>query len=240
MSGVINRMVQRTRGTLPGIEPLLRSRQTAAAALGTPTEETFASAPPSHSLGPITRQSPSPLPSSREIRVNDGSHVVSDSRETVNEGQPHADNDTVLSRHEPASGEGLHSNTRPPAQAPEPSQPGSPNVLEVQAVTSIPIEAIGEPAAPRLSNSQSALDRPDQRKTEIAPMKQESGSARPRLPESPAVSPLETATEHTEIHITIGSIELRTPRTEVPRAVAPFKPRVTLDDFLRGKSGASS
>ncbi len=45
------------------------------------------------------------------------------------------------------------------------------------------------------------------------------------------------AEERTEIHISIGSIELRAPRTESGPKPAPFKPRVTLDEFLRGKPG---
>ncbi len=36
----------------------------------------------------------------------------------------------------------------------------------------------------------------------------------------------------TEIHISIGSVELRAPRLEARRQPAPFRPRVTLDDFL--------
>jgi hypothetical protein len=41
------------------------------------------------------------------------------------------------------------------------------------------------------------------------------------------------AEERTEIHISIGSIELRAPHVESRPQAAPFRPRVTLDDFLR-------
>ena len=43
----------------------------------------------------------------------------------------------------------------------------------------------------------------------------------------------EAAEEKTEIHISIGSIELRAPRAEPRPQAVPFRPRVTLDDFLR-------
>jgi len=43
------------------------------------------------------------------------------------------------------------------------------------------------------------------------------------------------AEEKTEIHISIGSVELRAPRVEPRPQAAPFRPRVTLDEFLRRK-----
>jgi hypothetical protein len=45
--------------------------------------------------------------------------------------------------------------------------------------------------------------------------------------------PAQPAEEKTEIHISIGSIELRAPHVEPRPQAAPFRPRVTLDDFLR-------
>jgi hypothetical protein len=46
------------------------------------------------------------------------------------------------------------------------------------------------------------------------------------------------AEQRTEIHISIGSIELRAPRAESRPAALPFRPRVTLDDFLSRKPEA--
>lgn len=43
----------------------------------------------------------------------------------------------------------------------------------------------------------------------------------------------EPAEEKADIHISIGSIELRAPRAEPRPQPAPFRPRVTLDEFLR-------
>jgi hypothetical protein len=44
--------------------------------------------------------------------------------------------------------------------------------------------------------------------------------------------------EQTEVHITIGRVELRAPQVApaAPKA-PPFKPRVTLDEFLKRGSG---
>jgi hypothetical protein len=45
--------------------------------------------------------------------------------------------------------------------------------------------------------------------------------------------------EHTEIHITIGSVELRAPRVVPAPPKAPaFRPRVTLDEFLKRGAGS--
>ncbi len=56
--------------------------------------------------------------------------------------------------------------------------------------------------------------------------------------ETKASVPDAHAEQKTEIHISIGSIELRAPRVEARPQAAPFRPRVTLDDFLRRKPEA--
>jgi hypothetical protein len=57
-------------------------------------------------------------------------------------------------------------------------------------------------------------------------------------PGIPVGAPVIETGEHTEIHITIGSIELRAPRTEAK--APPFRPSVTLDEFLKRRPGAES
>jgi hypothetical protein len=49
-----------------------------------------------------------------------------------------------------------------------------------------------------------------------------------------------SAEQRTEIHISIGNIELRAPRVEARLQAAPFRPRVTLDDYLRRKPEAGA
>jgi hypothetical protein len=44
--------------------------------------------------------------------------------------------------------------------------------------------------------------------------------------------------QKTEIHISIGSIELRAPREEAKPSATPFRPRLSLGEFLRREPGA--
>jgi hypothetical protein len=63
------------------------------------------------------------------------------------------------------------------------------------------------------------------------------GAARNDAPAATSASPTE---QRTEIHISIGSIELRAPRVEARPQAVPFRPRVTLDDFLGRKPEAGA
>jgi hypothetical protein len=71
-------------------------------------------------------------------------------------------------------------------------------------------------------------------------------SLSPRLPEGRRArgeyrsEPPQRLEQKTEIYISIGSIELRAPRAETKPAAAPFRPRVTLEDFLRRKPEAGA
>jgi len=81
------------------------------------------------------------------------------------------------------------------------------------------------PAAAALLRNRKVADTPYTRSRELP--------ANARQPAAPAE-------EKTEIHISIGSIELRAPRPEPRPQPAPFRPRVTLDEFLRRKPEARS
>ncbi len=237
MTGLINRMVQRARGTLPRVEPLVRSHQTAASALGMRVEQNFASASPSSPLASEFKQSPSPTSSSQStLPANDRVPLVAGTL------QSHADDRLGPSEQGPVRDELPHPSEHGSPQSSPPHPSRDPIVLEVHAVKQAPHEATSEqPAvASQADDSRSTQDTSPLRPREIAKAQQEPRLTRAQQMDSAAASPLESATEHTEIHITIGSIELRAPRTETPRQAAPFKPRVTLDDYLRGRSGAKS
>ncbi|MGH9606923.1 MAG: hypothetical protein ACRD3N_14630 [Terracidiphilus sp.] len=93
------------------------------------------------------------------------------------------------------------------------------------------------------SESESLLKNEDLRREtwEIAKRNRkvaESQHPESREPRLSARHPQPPAEEKTEIHISIGSIELRAPRMEPRPQAAPFRPRVTLDEFLRRKPEA--
>ena len=58
--------------------------------------------------------------------------------------------------------------------------------------------------------------------------------------DAPATTPELPAEQRTEIHISIGSIELRAPRMEARPQAAPFRPRVALSDYLGRKPEAGA
>jgi hypothetical protein len=76
-----------------------------------------------------------------------------------------------------------------------------------------------------------------------------SDAVRPRQPQerrigtrdsAPVAAPDSPAEQRTEIHISIGNIELRAPRVESRPQPVPFRPRVTLSDFLGRKPEAEA
>lgn len=84
---------------------------------------------------------------------------------------------------------------------------------------------INEPSRPALT---AHSDSPKSSRSVAAPPLQIDRRTTPREPQ-----PAQPVEEKTEIHISIGSIELRAPRVEPSPQPASFRPRVTLDDFLR-------
>jgi hypothetical protein len=80
---------------------------------------------------------------------------------------------------------------------------------------------------------------PKMRERQDAEVRDATFRQRPRRAAA-AKQPNEAAStdEKTEIQITIGNIELRSARTEPRPQPAPFRPRVTLDEFLRRRPEA--
>ncbi|HKF48706.1 MAG TPA: hypothetical protein VKB38_15215 [Terracidiphilus sp.] len=93
------------------------------------------------------------------------------------------------------------------------------------------IEPINITAKEELSPARSALRIPPEDKLPQPP---------PRAQAARPAQSAEPSEQKTEIHITIGSIELRAPRPEPKAPRAPFRPRVTLDEFLRRGQGGRS
>ena len=240
MSGLINRMVRRARGTLPSVEPLLGSHQTASAVSGFSIEETFTGTmAPSNGTprvapmrSPLVRpplpSMPAPLPTFdrgplyTDFRKSSGTRLTPAKKRTQDtEQQATADRLPEAQKKQSSEKDASLGDT-----------PRDPVVLEVHAAK----RAIAETPSPEIDRSAAGTS------TQKSAAQTTSTALKPqwKRTEPHVTPPLESTTEHTEIHVTIGSIELRAPRSEAPRPSTPFKPRVTLDDYLRDKPGANS
>lgn len=231
MSGVLDRMVQRSRGQLPAIEPLVRSQQTAAGAVPWVVEESAAPAPRGRSsatsgAGRALREEPAgpeqhkvrPDATHASVSVSKGARL-SEAREVVHFNQA-AESD-VRPAAKDADQEGrkrarLERAVEPRDLAQEGEEPSIMNFAE--SVLANAENATGESIRP------TARVEPRAATPEIS-------AARNKEDVAPAAS---DEPEQTEIHITIGSVELRPPQVApvAPKA-PPFRPRVTLDEFLK-------
>jgi hypothetical protein len=92
------------------------------------------------------------------------------------------------------------------------------------------------PTAEITSDAQPASQTSPKRSIQVIESKLGAHRDSAKRPGPPAAPP----EQRTEIHISIGSIELRAPRSETKPPVPQFRPRVSLDDFLRRKSEAGA
>jgi hypothetical protein len=136
--------------------------------------------------------------------------------------------------------------SREPAQEPARTEPSS-----IQATAIRSREAPTERGENRATDSPEVV-RADPMTTAPAPHQREgspregfaarAGSGYHRQPiRARAAGSEETADPaepRPEIHISIGTIELRVPRADATPPARPFRPRVTLEEFLRRKSEA--
>jgi hypothetical protein len=219
MSGVLDRMAKRALGNLPGVQPLVVSRH---AQLSSGVSEGWIEIDQEVKEG-IQVSRPQPQASSERSvpavpRQPDRMPV-----DTTPPGKSAAELHPPVPVNGPPvadSSRTLASNTPDaPRQAPEAareaadSHPAVPVVIR-QEVAVQPVAVVRE------SISGNVLQR------NVTPAKK--------------VQVSEKAESTTEVHITIGHVELRAPRTETRPPAAPFRPRVTLDEFLRRDRSARS
>lgn len=251
MSGVFDRMMQRARGQLSAVEPLVQSQRTALAARpGLAREhveldalgETAARRAPSKEEA-MPRLSEKGAATLDELKAAVSPSLVQgrDEPRTPFSGPLQDRRETDDAVHQPTNGPGAvelqqtrieeadsASRASLPADAVEDRAadrvaPIKPNIVEVQHIESV---------APANRDEAERGDRASARSaTRTAPR---------TSPEHVEHSerPVGASGEHTEIHISIGSIELRAQRTEAK--APPFRPRVTLDEFLKRRPGAGS
>jgi len=266
MSGVLDRMVRRARGELPAVEPLTPSQRTALGArVGFAVEPlerevTVGDVPRSDRL-PVrvferrTEEERAEAASSRAKpepaleRAKSSGQADTDASQELQAKvmPPRTTAESKLdsegsSAGDPVKRAALAMSVRQQAEdgAGVPADAAARRFVEVSRAalgSRVEEETSGlRPTAPeRLAG---ADERPAETDRAITREQRQRFAAEIHTAE-PAVraeAPVVESGEHTEIHITIGSIELRAPRTEAK--AQPFRPRVTLDEFLRRKPGA--
>jgi hypothetical protein len=237
MSGVLDRMVQRSRGQLPAIEPLVRAQQTAAAALPFVVEESVAAASRGRKAASAGRV--------RASRDEPAAAVRDDVRRDAAQAKGATRKDSRRSEAlEVASVEGAAEIDRTPT-AKEADQDGWNRERLEQAAE--PRDGAQEREQPHESSIEMRAEKVPVKSEETAGesirtrVKVEPRAATPDTPaaRNEAGDAAMDAAEHTEIHITIGSVELRAPRVSpAPPKPPAFRPRVTLDEFLKRGAGS--
>jgi hypothetical protein len=234
MSGVLDRMVQRSHGQLPAIEPLVRAQQTAAAALPLVVEDNAATVSRVRNVAVAGQQRARREESARLVR-DDVRRDVGQASEPIRKdsrssgalevagvrGAAESDGKPVAND---ADRDGLNGTRLERNVAQEGEEPRASSIeMRAEKVPAKSKEAAGENIRTKASVERrpTSLDTPA--------VRNEAGDG---------ASAAEAA-EQTEIHITIGSVELRAPRVvPVPSKAPPFRPRVTLDDFLKRGPGS--
>ena len=234
MSGVLDRMVQRSRGNLPAIEPLVRAQQTAAAALPFLMEESAAAGSRGRNAASTGREralreaSAGPVPDDvRRDAAQPRQATRKDSRQSealgVDGVKGAAETDGT-----PAANEGERDGLNRALLERDIAQEG-----EEPRESSIEMRAEKMPAQSEETARESTRTKATVEQRDATP---NMSAARNEM--DGAASAIDEA-EHTEIHITIGSVELRAPRVApVPPKAPPFRPRVTLDEFLKRGAGS--
>jgi hypothetical protein len=260
MSGVLDRMVQRARGELPAVEPLVPAQRTALGArAGFAVEnverdvtgdnpQRLRERPPLRRMSQPDRMAEAYGASSVAGSAEKGQPadwLGTHASEDPHAEQPHGETDsgspegriaiprvgaasrTKRSRDD-ASGE--HEARRVvEAEMVSRDRGLGPQEAEIHQAALAESETAGEGAG-RRGEMPKTTDREQHQPFQ----------AELRAPELAvhAEAPVIETGEHTEIHISIGSIELHAPRPEAK--APPFRPRVTLDEFLRRSPGAGS
>jgi len=240
MSGVLNRMVQRSRGQLPAIEPLVRAQQTAAAAMPLAVEERAAAASHGRNAGLAGGERASREESTGQMQ-NDARRNVARARDAVRKDsrQPEALEvarvKRALERDVTSAVKGADQDSWNKA-LPERDEDLRDVVQESEEPYESSIEMRAEKVPAKSEDATGGSIRPKAKLEQRAATRDISAVRN----EADAAGSAMDAAEHTEIHITIGSVELRAPRVAPAPPKAPtFRPRVTLDEFLKRGTGSS-
>jgi len=233
MSGVLERMAKRAFGRLPAVQPLIRSVYAA------PPVHTGEPAAAGLSIRNVEAESDAPKPVRNPARGNERQPAAPQrpravAAPTAEEAGKHSER-----RAEPGKPQGVSQPPQKPRMEAPPQTPLAPQPETAEAHGSR--EGLEQIAFPAPAASM--------RDDEIAPIAGELApahigqAATPPLPRrrmrAARTEPAEPAEPKPEIHISIGSIELRAAPAEArPSPPAPFRPRVSLQEFLSRKPEA--
>ena len=235
MSGVLDRMVQRSRGQLPTIEPLVRSHQTAAAAASL-VEERAAAA--SHGQSAEVLRGESALRRESAGPVSDrAKRDAAQASLPAPTGSRRFDALDVAPIKRAAESDGT-------LAAKDVDQDGSKRARLEQVVESPDAQGSEEPheSSIEMLSEEVLAKSEDTRVESIRPKTKLEQGVTPDISAArngaDATALARDEAEHTEIHITIGTVELRAPRVAPSTPKVPFRPRVTLDEFLKRGTGS--
>lgn len=259
MSGVLERMARRALGALPTIQPLMGSRY-APPAVGLresilEPEVAFEAKPPA---APIEGA----RPGNRELRADAVQHVESPGVSQMPEAVPQsARGETYVAQVAQDRPRTLTRALTPALSEPAPGAP--PEAMIVEQVENSKIVHEPECGGIDVIRAKAFTKRDARMEQEQDFFVEPAGTDAPALmqrddfrrepPPTPEWNrqplraltavpgePAEPIEQRTEIHISIGSIELRGARADNRPAAPPFRPRVTLEDFLRRKPDAGA
>jgi hypothetical protein len=254
MSGVLERMAKRALGALPSVQPLA-SPQFATPAVGlresmaeletdleiegpvrSATQKTENLSPERSAGSRRKREKPGPLPTpefspqpARTEARNRQTRIQSSNRKS----------EELTPQPGPESRLGL--SNEPSLKTPE-IEPGDTSFVPPMEYTARgPGEdanvKTGAPPATEIEerivlHDRSEIPVRERQDHPISAARERNRQATPRALPGQAAIPVE---QKTEINISIGSIEVRAPRVDARPQAPPFRPRVSLDDFLHRK-----
>lgn len=243
MSEILTRMVQRARGELATVEPLATVPPLLSAA-PTPLPETIMERLPEQGISSV------PIAAISEgLSAKSAAHNTAHLHETsmANAGVGNLNIDRIMSQ--PASARIVKTATDAPISGR--STPEMPAVQAAIPASDLNQRGTGEPGAINpIDNFDASSSQQEKPETAVAqmskatpaharqPQRQEYLPQVNKSPADPDTALVHETHDHTEVHITIGSVELRLAPANTKAPV--FRPRVTLDDFLNRKRGAGA
>ena len=241
MSGVLERMVQRSRGQLPTIQPLVRAQQTAAAALPFREEEIASAAAPRRDAASAERERAPREKPAAPVRDNLRRDVAQTSEQTRKDlrsaDAPDVDRaGEAAERGGAPAGQGSYEDglKRERLERPVELRKAAKESTESHE---LPREMGAEKTSAEGKTEETTGEK-IRSKTETGQSAEKQDVLAGRNETDEAAAAIDRA-EHTEIHITIGSVELRAPRVApVPPKAPAFRPQVTLDEFLKRGPGS--